>query len=177
MTTPPASSPAFPLDWSADLSAIANHLVARGWLLATAESCTGGGIAAACTDVSGSSAWFDRGWVTYSNAAKSAQIGVDAALIDQFGAVSEPVARAMAIGAQRHAHTHIAIATTGIAGPTGGSPEKPVGLVWFAWSVGTEVWTERRDFSGDRAAVRTQAVAYAIGQLRQHLDNRQEGAS
>lgn len=129
MTTPSASSPASPLDWSADLSAIANHLVARGWLLATAESCTGGGIAAACTDVSGSSAWFDRGWVTYSNAAKSAQIGVDAALIDQFGAVSEPVARAMAIGAQRHAHTHIAIATTGIAGPTGGSPESP--LVWF----------------------------------------------
>ncbi|GAB4203875.1 MAG: CinA family protein [Tibeticola sp.] len=136
-------------------------------MLATAESCTGGLIAAACTDLAGSSAWFERGFVTYSNAAKTELLGVDATLIARHGAVSEPVARAMAEGALRHSPAQISIAVTGIAGPTGGSAEKPVGTVWFGWSLrGTggalRTDTEHRHFTGDRAAVRAQTVAHAL---------------
>ena len=102
---------------------ISTTLLARGWMLATAESCTGGLIAAACTDLSGSSQWFERGFVSYSNAAKTALLGVPADLITAHGAVSEPVARAMAEGAVRHSAAQVSVAVTGVAGPTGGSPD------------------------------------------------------
>ena len=150
---------------------LASTLLARGWMMATAESCTGGMIAARCTDLSGSSQWFERGFVTYSNAAKSELLGVPAELIAQHGAVSEPVARAMAGGAVRHAHAHaqVSVAVTGIAGPTGGSTDKPVGTVWFAWCVNEQLSSERRIFDGDRAAIREATVAHALQGLLKRL--------
>lgn len=141
---------------------LAQELQARGWMLATAESCTGGMIAAACTDLSGSSNWFERGFVTYSNDAKTELLGVDAGLIAQHGAVSEVVARAMAFGAVRHAHAQVGIAVTGVAGPTGGTPQKPVGTVWFGFQVDGQLTSEMRRFDGDRAAVRTATVQHAL---------------
>jgi nicotinamide-nucleotide amidase len=137
----------------------------QGRMMATAESCTGGLIAGACTDLAGSSAWFERGFVTYSNEAKTEMLGVDAALIAAHGAVSEPVARAMAEGAVAHSRALAAVAVTGVAGPSGGSPEKPVGTVWFGWSVDGRVRTERRRFDGDRASVRAATVHYALQTL------------
>lgn len=148
---------------------LAEALQARQWMLATAESCTGGLIAAACTDLSGSSNWFERGFVTYSNAAKTELLGVDAALIDQHGAVSEVVARAMAFGAVRHARAQVGIAVTGVAGPTGGTPEKPVGTVWFGFHVDGRLTSERRRFAGDRAAVRAATVEHALQRVRELL--------
>ena len=144
---------------------LARRLQARGWMLATAESCTGGMIAAACTDLSGSSNWFERGFVTYSNEAKAELLGVDAALIAQHGAVSEVVARAMAFGAVRHSRGQVSVAVTGVAGPTGGSPQKPVGTVWFGFQVDGLLTSESRHFPGDRAAVRTATVEYALRRL------------
>jgi nicotinamide-nucleotide amidase len=141
----------------------------RGWMLAVAESCTGGLIAAACTDLGGSSDWFERGFVTYSNAAKSELLGVDPALIAQHGAVSEVVARAMAFGAVRHSQTRVSVAVTGIAGPTGGSPDKPVGTVWFGFMVDGRLASETHRFDGDRAAVRSQAVQHALRRLLELL--------
>jgi len=137
--------------------------------MASAESCTGGLIAATCTDLAGSSVWFERGFVTYSNAAKTDMLGVDAQLIGQHGAVSEPVARAMALGAVRHSQAQVAVAVTGIAGPSGGSVDKPVGTVWFGWAVGTAVHTQRRVFAGDRAGVRAAAVRHALRGLLELL--------
>jgi nicotinamide-nucleotide amidase len=145
---------------------LARLLKARGWRMATAESCTGGMIAAACTDLAGSSDWFERGWVTYSNAAKIESLGVPADLIERYGAVSEPVARAMALDAQQRAGTQAAVAVTGVAGPSGGSPDKPVGTVWFGGCAGANIWTALRCFDGDRTAVRAQTVAYALARLR-----------
>ena len=145
------------------LTQISAQLLTHGWMLATAESCTGGMIAAACTDLAGSSQWFERGFVTYSNAAKTELLGVPTALIAQHGAVSEPVARAMAEGAVAHAHAQVAVAVTGVAGPTGGSADKPVGTVCFGWAVAdgrTRTTTQR--FDGDRAAVRWQAALFAL---------------
>ena len=150
----------------ADLTNISNTLLSRGWMLATAESCTGGLIAAACTDLAGSSQWFERGFVSYSNAAKTELLGVPAALIAQHGAVSEPVARAMAEGAVAHSAARVAVAVTGVAGPTGGSPDKPVGTVWFGWCIDGATHSELRHFAGDRAAVRAQTVRHALGRLR-----------
>jgi len=144
---------------------LAARLLARHWMLATAESCTGGLIAAACTDLSGSSTWFERGYVSYSNAAKTELLDVPAALIAQHGAVSEPVARAMAAGAQRRARTQVALAVTGVAGPGGGTPDKPVGLVWFAWALPAGVVSASRHFAGDRAAVRAATVQHALAHL------------
>nr|WP_229498923.1 CinA family protein [Pseudoduganella ginsengisoli] len=138
-------------------------------MLATAESCTGGGVAQAVTDIAGSSAWFDRGFVTYSNAAKTAMLGVPAALIAQHGAVSEEVAAAMAAGAAGSSSAQVAVSTTGIAGPGGAVPGKPVGTVWFGWSVAGVVQTERVIFDGDRQAVREQAVAHALQGLLRRL--------
>jgi nicotinamide-nucleotide amidase len=140
-------------------------MLKRQWMLATAESCTGGLIAGACTDLAGSSAWFERGFVTYSNAAKTEMLGVDAALIDTHGAVSEPVVRAMVQGALRHSHAQVAVAVTGVAGPTGGSAEKPVGTVWFGWATPAGVHTEVQHFGGDRAAVRGATVQHALARL------------
>ena len=141
---------------------LAQTLQARGWMLATAESCTGGLIAAHCTELAGSSLWFERGFVTYSNAAKTELIGVPAALIAAHGAVSEPVARAMAQGALQHAQAQVSVAVTGIAGPGGGSADKPVGTVWLAWCVAGQLSSERCVFAGDRAAVRAATVQHAL---------------
>jgi len=151
------------------LAEISSRLLARGQMLATAESCTGGLIAAACTDLAGSSQWFERGFVTYSNAAKTELLGVDAALIAAHGAVSEPVARAMAEGALARSHAQASVAVTGVAGPTGGSAEKPVGTVWLAWCVDGRTHSALRHFAGDRAAVRAATVRLALEQLRQLL--------
>jgi nicotinamide-nucleotide amidase len=144
---------------------LADALLARGWMLATAESCTGGMIAAACTDLSGSSNWFERGFVTYSNEAKQELLGVDPALIARHGAVSEVVARAMAFGAVRHSHAQVSVAVTGVAGPTGGTPQKPVGTVWFGFQVDGLLSSELHHFDGDRAAVRTATVRQALERL------------
>jgi nicotinamide-nucleotide amidase len=144
---------------------LAGLLLARGWLLATAESCTGGLIAAACTGLAGSSNWFERGFVTYSNAAKTESLGVDAALIARDGAVSERVARAMAFGAVRHSQAQVGVAVTGIAGPAGGSADKPVGTVWFGFQVHGRLSSEIRRFDGDRAAVREATVRHALARL------------
>lgn len=148
---------------------LATELTARGWMVATAESCTGGLIAGACTELSGSSNWFERGFVTYSNAAKTELLGVPASLIDAEGAVSEAVARTMAVGAVQHARAQCAVAVTGVAGPTGGSAEKPVGTVWFGWATPSGVFTERQRFEGDRAAVRQATVQHALAGLLQRL--------
>ena len=149
---------------------IADLLIKKGLFLATAESCTGGLIAAACTDLAGSSAWFERGFVSYSNPAKTELLDVDAALITQHGAVSEEVARAMAKGAITHSKAQVAVAVTGVAGPTGGSKRRPVGTVWFGWSVGGVVTSECMQFDGDRAAVRSATVRYAVRRLVRLLD-------
>jgi nicotinamide-nucleotide amidase len=148
---------------------LARELVRRGWMLATAESCTGGMIAAACTDVSGSSTWFERGFVTYSNAAKTELLGVEDALIAGHGAVSEVVARAMAFGAVRQSQAQVSVAVTGVAGPTGGSPDKPVGTVWFGFQVDGQLTSETRRFDGDRAAIRTLTVHHALQRLGELL--------
>ncbi len=144
---------------------IAAQLQARGWMLATAESCTGGMVAAACTDLAGSSQWFERGFVSYSNAAKTELLGVPSELIAAHGAVSEPVARAMAEGALAHSHAQVSVAVTGVAGPTGGSDYKPVGTVWFAWCVAGQTHSEVQHFGGDRAAVRHSALCHALARL------------
>lgn len=142
-------------------------LQAQGLLLATAESCTGGGVATAITEVAGSTAWFDCGFVTYSNASKTTLLDVPAALMAQLGSVSEEVAAAMASGALAASNAHVALSTTGIAGPTGAVPGKPVGTVCFGWAREGAVHTERLVFGGDRQAVRAQTVEHALrGLLR-----------
>jgi len=148
---------------------LAARLLDKGWMLATAESCTGGMIAAACTDLSGSSNWFERGFVSYSNEAKAEMLGVDPALIEAHGAVSEVVARAMAFGAVRHSRARASVAVTGVAGPTGGSKDKPVGTVWFAFMVDGVLSSETKRFDGDRAAVRAATVRHALERLLQLL--------
>jgi len=153
---------------------LGNSLLARGELLTAAESCTGGWLAQSVTAIAGSSAWFDRGFVTYSNAAKMDMLGVPETTLARHGAVSEPTARAMAQGALAHSLADWSVAITGIAGPSGGSPEKPVGTVCFAWAqkdAGCEAQTCH--FSGDRAAVREQSVAHALqGLLARLADSR-----
>ena len=148
---------------------LAARLRARGALMASAESCTGGLVAAACTELSGSSDWFERGFVTYSNAAKTELLGVDPLLLDQHGAVSEQVARAMAFGAVRHSQAQVSVAVTGVAGPTGGTPLKPVGTVWFGFQVNGQLSSETRHFAGDRAAVRFATVEHALQRLLELL--------
>jgi len=148
---------------------IANILIKKKWLLASAESCTGGLIAATCTDLSGSSAWFERGFVTYSNAAKTQLLGVDAALMAQHGAVSEPVVRAMVSGALARSPAQVAVAVTGIAGPTGGSIDKPVGTVWLGWATPVGVCSQRYILAGDRATVRAATVHQALAHVLQQL--------
>jgi nicotinamide-nucleotide amidase len=149
------------------LDALANLVGARlkekGLLLATAESCTGGWVAQIVTSVSGSSEWFDRGFVTCSNEAKREMIGVHAATLERHGAVSEETAREMAAGALAASRAQIAVAITGVAGPTGGTPQKPVGMVCFAWAVrsGT-VDSATQHFAGDREAVRRASVIFAL---------------
>jgi nicotinamide-nucleotide amidase len=148
---------------------LAQTLKASGWMLASAESCTGGLIAACCTGLSGSSDWFERGFVTYSNAAKTDMLGVPAELIERHGAVSEEVARAMALGTLARSRAQVSVAVTGVAGPTGGSAEKPVGTVCFGWAVQSQAWTERLRFDGDRDAVRAATVEHALRGLLERV--------
>jgi len=146
--------------------ALAQALRTRGWKIATAESCTGGLIAAACTAVAGSSDWFERGFVTYSNEAKAESLGVPMVLIKTHGAVSAEVARAMAEGALAHSHATLAIAVTGIAGPGGATPGKPVGTVWVALAqAGQPTQVELLTLGGNRAEVREQTVHHALKRL------------
>ena len=157
------------LDLHALVANLADILQKNGWLMATAESCTGGMIAAACTDLAGSSNWFERGFVTYSNEAKTELLDVDAALIGRHGAVSEEVARAMVQGAMRHSRAQAAVAVTGVAGPAGGSAAKPVGTVWFGWATPVGIVSEMRRFDGDRAEVRQATVRHALQRLHELL--------
>ena len=155
---------------------LAPLLLARGWKLALAESCTGGLVCATLTELSGSSEWFERGYITYSNQAKTECLDVPAELIESHGAVSEPVARAMAQGAQRNAGANIGVSITGIAGPTGGTAEKPVGTVCFGWTTpntgGEYVTTcQTKLFSGDRQSIRQQATEHALVGLLQLLNH------
>jgi len=145
-------------------------LKAQGLMLATAESCTGGWVAQAVTAVAGSSDWFDRGFVSYSNAAKQEMLGVSADTLARHGAVSEQTAREMAAGALVHSRAQVALAITGIAGPSGGSPEKPVGMVCFAWSrKDAAPIAQTRQFEGDRERVRRQSVTFALQTLLELL--------
>lgn len=144
----------------------------KGMMLATAESCTGGGVAQAITEIPGSSTWFDRGFVTYSNASKSDLLKVPPALIDQFGAVSEEVAAAMAEGALANSEARVALSTTGIAGPGGAVPGKPVGTVCFGWAGAHGTFTERLIYAGDRQSVRRQAVVHALEGLLRFLEQK-----
>lgn len=156
--------------------AVAQTLMNRGWKIALAESCTGGLVCATLTDLAGSSNWLERGYITYSNAAKSECLNVPVETIDSFGAVSEQVAKAMAEGALRNANVNAAISITGIAGPTGGSSEKPVGTVCFGWAVKeiagddfVNTVTLTKHFNGDRQIVREQACNFALSQFLELL--------
>jgi len=150
-------------DISVLLDNIAAALIDHGLMLATAESCTGGGVAQALTSVSGSSSWFERGFVTYSNRAKEEMLGVADQLLLQYGAVSEQTVRAMAEGALHHSHAQISLAISGIAGPGGGVLDKPVGTVWLAWAVlGRKTRCRCEHFSGNREQVRAQAVTASL---------------
>lgn len=144
----------------------------KRWLLATAESVTGGAISQAITDIAGSSEWFDCGFVTYSNSSKSEFLDVPAAMIAQFGTVSEEVAAAMAAGALANTDANVTLATTGIAGPAGAVPGKPVGTVCFGWAQGTTVHSERLVFAGDRHAVRLQTAEHALRGLLKFIQQR-----
>jgi nicotinamide-nucleotide amidase len=155
-------------------------LRAQHLTLATAESCTAGGVAYAVTMTPGSSLWFDRGFITYANEAKMQVLGVAPAYLRDFGAVSEPVARAMALGALTQSAAQVAVAVTGVAGPDGGSEAKPVGTVCFAWAIRRDpaqpawVKTQTRRFDGDRASVRTQSILVALETLVGLLTQRQD---
>lgn len=142
----------------------------KRWLLATAESITGGGIAQAITDIAGSSEWFDCGFVTYSNSSKTECLNVSAGLIAKHGAVSEEVAAELAKGALANTDSHISLSTTGIAGPTGAVPGKPVGTVCFGWAISNAVQTERLVFAGDRDAVRRQTTIHALKGLLRFME-------
>jgi len=155
---------------------LAEILLAKNWKIAAAESCTGGLVCSTLTDLAGSSEWFERGYITYSNAAKEDSLGVPSKLIQSFGAVSEQVAKAMAEGAQVSSGANAAISITGIAGPTGGSAEKPVGTVCFGWAIHNDsganmVITKTMCFDGDRQAIREQACNYVLNELAKLLEN------
>ena len=137
--------------------------------LTTAESCTGGAISEAITSVSGSSQWFEFGFVTYANSAKRQLLGVSEETLEQYGAVSEQVVKQMAQGAIKQSEADYAIAVSGVAGPDGGTEEKPVGTVWVCWQTPTQIWTHKLVLSGDRQAVRSEAVKKSLQQLLQHL--------
>lgn len=151
---------------------VGDQLRRLGWKLVTAESCTGGWIAKLITDRPGSSAWYDRGFVTYSNGAKRSLLGVPEATLLSDGAVSQAAVTAMAEGALRHSEAEIVVAVTGIAGPDGGTPEKPVGTVWLGWATRAgSIDTERCQFSGSREAVRRATCAQALSGLLERLTN------
>lgn len=146
---------------------LGERLLSLGAQVSTAESCTGGGIAEAITRIAGSSAWFEAGYVTYSNGQKTTLLDVPSELFEQVGAVSEEVVATMVRGAQRHSSARFAVAVSGVAGPGGGSLEKPVGTVWLAWGDGEQLFIQRCQFDGDRGQVRAQTVERALrGLLR-----------
>ncbi|MFT4608845.1 MAG: nicotinamide-nucleotide amidase [Chitinophagales bacterium] len=147
------------------INGLANSLTEAKLKVCTAESCTGGLIAKSFTDLAGSSAWFERGFVTYSNESKAEMLGVSESVIDQYGAVSEPVATAMAVGALSHSHADYSIAVTGVAGPGGGSNEKPVGTVWIGVASQSQKFTQKFLFDGDRSMIRLVTMHAAIHQL------------
>ncbi|GAB2641761.1 nicotinamide-nucleotide amidase [Vibrio panuliri] len=148
-------------------------LLAHQHVLTTAESCTGGGVATAVTDIAGSSAWFDRAFVTYSNEAKIEMLGVKESTLDTWGAVSEPIVEEMVLGALQHSNATMAVSISGIAGPAGGSVEKPVGTVCFGFADSAGwLMVSTQHFSGDRSEVRTQAVEYALTILCDYLGER-----
>ena len=158
------------------VTTLAEILQSKNWKMAAAESCTGGLVCANLTEISGSSEWFERGYITYSNEAKMECLGVPGKLLEAFGAVSEEVAKAMAEGAQVNAGVNAALSITGIAGPSGGSKEKPVGTVCFAWAIRSDagdnrVTTKTMHFHGDRQKVRQQACDYALHELAKLLEN------
>lgn len=146
-------------------ASLAHLLTAREWFITTVESCTGGGLAHVLTDLPGSSRWFAYGFTTYSNAAKTKLVNVDESLLHRYGAVSEQVAEAMCRGGAEVANAQCAIAITGIAGPDGGSREKPVGTVCFGWKLAEQVKTGTIFLSGDRAAIRSQSIHHAIREM------------
>lgn len=146
-------------------------LKAQGMMLATAESCTGGGVASAVTEIAGSSAWFERGFVTYSNQAKVDMLCVSSSTLERYGAVSEATVREMVAGALQHSQAQISLAVSGIAGPGGGTAEKPVGTVWFAWGIKGETSIARlHQLDGNRAGIREQAVRIALQGVLDILD-------
>jgi len=149
---------------------VGSVLKSQGLVLATAESCTGGGVAQAITEIAGSSEWFECGFITYSNASKADMLDVPEALIVRYGAVSDEVAQAMAEGALANSNATITLATTGIAGPGGAVPGKPVGTICFAWAMAHRTFSERLVFQGDRHAVRQQTVAHSLAGLLRFLE-------
>ena len=149
---------------------VGQTLKQKGWLLATAESVTGGGISQLITDIAGSSEWFDCGFATYSNSSKIQFLDVPEALIAQLGAVSEEVAAAMVKGALVNTNADVTLSTTGIAGPAGAVPGKPVGTVCFGWAHGTVVHTERLVFTGDRQSVRQQSIVHSLKGLLKFIE-------
>lgn len=152
-------------------------LKAHGLMLATAESCTGGGVAQAITEVAGSSAWFERGFVTYSNLSKQQMLGVSDATLDQYGAVSEAVVREMVAGVLHNSRAQLALAVSGVAGPGGGTPDKPVGTVWFAWGLLNQpIHTQRHQLAGNRSEVRAQSVRIALQGIIDLLNQRSVSA-
>lgn len=144
------------------INKLANYLIKHKMMLASAESCTGGLIAKLCTDMAGSSSWFERGMVTYSNQAKTEMLGVKQSTIETYGAVSQQVVEQMVLGTLKNSHASIAVAVTGIAGPTGGSAQKPVGTVWIAWATKQTQSQEMFVFKGNREKVREQTAIKAI---------------
>ena len=140
-------------------------LLSRNWTVSLAESCTGGLVCTTLTELAGSSEWFERGFITYSNEAKTECLGVPPTLIESYGAVSEEVARAMAEGVIKNSGSDVSIAITGIAGPSGGSADKPVGTVCFGWATDSQTITKTMQFIGDRQAIRLQATKYALIEL------------
>lgn len=144
---------------------LAQMLLSRNWTVSLAESCTGGLVCATLTELAGSSEWFERGYITYSNEAKTECLDVPAELIESHGAVSEPVAKAMAEGARINSGSNVAISITGVAGPSGGSAEKPVGTVCFGWATENQAHTKTMKFVGDRQMIRQQATEFALAEL------------
>lgn len=144
---------------------LAQILLSKNWTVSLAESCTGGMVCAALTELAGSSEWFERGYITYSNEAKTQCLGVPSALIESHGAVSEDVAKAMAEGARSHSGSNVAVSITGIAGPSGGSIEKPVGTVCFGWAIENHTVVKTMHFAGDRQKIRQQATEFVLAEL------------
>ena len=156
---------------------VGGALKSHGLMLATAESCTGGAVAAAITDIAGSSAWFERGYITYSNEAKQEMLGVTQDALQRFGAVSEAVVREMVAGALQHSRAQVALAVSGIAGPGGGTPDKPVGTVWFAWGIqGGQCVAHLHHLAGSRAEIRAQSVHIALQGVLELLHQHTETA-